>query len=79
MPRYYFDLNNGEWNRDEEGSECADADHAIAQAKRTLPAIALDHLPRNGHCHTLTMLVTDEDARPVYTATLSFNGLAHDR
>ena len=75
MPRFYFDLHDGEWDRDDVGSDLADADHAVLQAKRTLPAIALDMLPRGGDRHAVTMLVTDEDARLVYTATLSFSGL----
>ncbi|TGD94076.1 DUF6894 family protein [Methylobacterium nonmethylotrophicum] len=75
MPRFYFDIHDEEWNRDTTGHEFSNLDDAIAQAKRTLPAMALDHLPQNGDHHTVTVLVTDEDGRPVYTATLSFNGL----
>lgn len=79
MPRYFFDFDDGKWARDEEGSEFADADQAIVQAKRALPAIVLDHLPRSGDRHTVTMHVTDERRQPVYTAVLSFSGLIHSR
>jgi hypothetical protein len=75
MPRFYFDLHDGHWDRDQTGHECDDVDQAILAAKRTLPAMALDELYRDGDRHTLTVLVADEDGRPVYTATLSFNGL----
>jgi hypothetical protein len=75
MPRFFFDLNNGEWDRDELGSEFADLDQAIAQTKRTLPAIALDELPRDRDYHTVTIQITDENRQPVYTATLTYAGL----
>jgi hypothetical protein len=75
MPRFFFDLHDGHWDRDDVGTECADVEHAIQQAKRTLPAMALDQLPHDEDRHTVTMLVTDEDGRPVYTATLTYSGL----
>ncbi|TNC08750.1 hypothetical protein FF100_28310 [Methylobacterium terricola] len=75
MPRFFFDLHDGHWDRDDGGTECPNIEHAILQAKQTLPAMALDQLPRDGDRHTMTVLVTDEDGRPVYTATLSYSGL----
>lgn len=79
MPRFYFDIHNGQWDRDGAGAECADIEQAIQEAKRTLPAMALDQIPRDGDHHTVTVLVTDEDGRPVYTATLAYTGLLLSR
>lgn len=75
MPRFFFDLHDGHWDRDDVGADLIDVGEAILQAKQTLPAMALDQLPRDGDRHTMTVLVTDEDGRPVYTATLSYSGL----
>jgi len=75
MPRYFFDIHDGEWSRDEEGIECPDIKAACQEAKRTLPAMALDQVARDGDQHTITVLVSDEHKQPVYTATLGFAGL----
>ncbi|BAQ49209.1 MULTISPECIES: DUF6894 family protein [Methylobacterium] len=74
MPRFFFDIHDGEWSRDVEGVECADVVAACYEAKRVLPGMAVDHVPQDGDWHAITVLVTDEDRRPVYTATLSFAG-----
>ncbi len=79
MPRFYFDHHDGRWDRDEVGAECTDVEHAIKEAKRTLPAMALDEIPRDGDHRTMTVLVTDEDGRTVYTATLAYTGLVLSR
>ena len=79
MPRFCFDIHDGEWDRDSVGIECTDVENAIQQAKLTLPAMALDEIPRDGDHHTVTVLVTDEDGRPVYTATLAYTGLILSR
>ncbi|MGX7709517.1 DUF6894 family protein [Methylobacterium sp. Gmos1] len=76
MPRFFFDIHNGVWSHDEDGIECVDVEEAYLQAKRALPEMALEQVPRDGDHHTITVLVTDEDRQPVYTATLAFTGLA---
>ena len=75
MPRYFFDIHDGSWNRDEVGVECADVEEACQHAKRALPELAVDQVPRDGDKHTITVMVTNENRHPVYTATLSFAGL----
>lgn len=75
MPRFFFDIHDGEWSRDEEGSECRSVEEACRQAKRTLPAMAVDQVARDGDHHMITILVTDAHRQPVYTATLTFAGL----
>ncbi|WP_210168830.1 hypothetical protein, partial [Methylobacterium sp. Leaf100] len=47
---------------------------AIVQAKRVLPTIAADEVPRDGEHKIYTVVVTDEDGSAVYTAGLSFSG-----
>ena len=75
MPRYCFDLHeNGVVHRDEVGVECATLEAAVVQAKRVLPTIAADEIPRDGEHKIYTVVVTDEDGSAVYTAGLSFSG-----
>ena len=75
MPRFFFDIHDGEWSRDAEGIECEGIHEARREAKRALPAMALEQVPRDGDHHTITVLVTNEDRQPVYTATLTYAGL----
>ncbi|WP_082502839.1 hypothetical protein [Methylobacterium sp. Leaf100] len=75
MPRYHFDIHeNGVVERDEVGVECTTLEAAVVQAKRVLPAIAADEVPRDGEHKIYTVVVTDEDGNAVYTAGLSFSG-----
>ena len=75
VPRYFFDIHDGGSTRDDEGTECADHDAARLMAIKTLPDIARDEIPRDGDRRTFTVLVTDPDGHPVYSATLNFAGL----
>lgn len=75
MPRYFFDIHDGGPHRDDTGTECDSLDEVRLQAIRTLPDVARDELPGDGDRRTFTVLVTDEDGRPVYSATLNFTGL----
>ncbi len=75
MPRFFFDTHDGEWDRDDVGIECANVDVACQEAKRALPDMAFDRTPRDGDQHTITVLVSDENRQPVYTASLTFSGL----
>jgi hypothetical protein len=45
------------------------------EAMRGLPEIASDEVPADGDRQTFTVMVTDEDGKPVYTATLNFTGI----
>lgn len=75
MPRFFFDiLDAGSDQRDEDGIECADLEAAIVQAKRALPAIATDELPRDGDHRNYMVVVRDTDGQAVYSAALSFIG-----
>lgn len=75
MPRYYFDIHDSGSQRDDEGTECADLDAVRMQAVRTLPDIAREEIPKDGDRRTFTVLVTDEEGHPVYSATLNYTGL----
>ncbi len=75
MARYFFDVHDGALQRDDIGTECATLDDARAQAMQLLPDIARDQARRGGDQHTYMVLVSDEDHRPVYSATLSLTGL----
>lgn len=48
---------------------------ACQEAKRALPDMASDQVLQDGDRQVITVLVTDEGRRPVYTATLTFAGL----
>ncbi|MFK5600590.1 DUF6894 family protein [Methylobacterium sp. HMF5984] len=74
MHRYYFDINDGRTQRDEEGVLCADLQAAVLEAKKLLPAIAADEVPKDGERQAMTVLVTDEDGKAVYMAALAYTG-----
>ena len=74
MPRYFFDINDGRADRDEEGHDCADLQAAVLQAKQTLPEIAVAEVPKDGERQAITVLVTDENGQAIYLAALTYTG-----
>jgi hypothetical protein len=74
VPRYFFDINNGHNERDEEGVDCADLQAAVREAKKMLPEIAADEVPKDGERQAITVLVTDDDGRAIYMAALTYTG-----
>lgn len=75
MPRYFFDIHDGGPHRDDTGTECPDLETVRQKAIQILPDIAREQIPKDGDRRTFTVLVTDENGHPVYTATLNFTGL----
>jgi hypothetical protein len=75
MACYYFDIYDPDLVHDDVGVECADLEAVRLQAKRTLPEIARDLLPKDGDHHFISVVVRDEWNQTVYTATLAFSGL----
>ena len=76
MPRYFFDIHDHhKSNHDEEGLEFSDLEAVRLQAMRILPEIAKDEVPADGDRQTFTVMVTDEDGKPVYSAALNFTGM----
>ena len=76
MSRYYFDIHeDGELQKDVDGVELASFEDARKEAQIILPSIAYDSIPRDGDHKSFVVLVTDADGQPVYSATLSYNGV----
>lgn len=75
MPTFFFDIHDGKWIYDDVGVECENIAEACRHAKRALPAIALDNISQDDDRHAITVIVTDNDRRPVYTASLIIIGM----
>jgi hypothetical protein len=75
MSRYFFDIHDGTTQFDQTGTECASLDAARAMALQLLPDLTRDEALKGGDRFAYTVLVSDEDHRPVYTATVSLNGV----
>ena len=74
MPRFYFDLHDGNgFHRDEVGDECESFEEAREQAQVLLPDIAREELP-DGDLHTFVCFVRDESGEVVYRGELTFRG-----
>ena len=76
MPRYFFDIHDAAKGieRDDDGIELADIEMVRRQAETILPDIARDEIPGGGDQRMYTVLVTDEDGAPVYSASLTYAG-----
>lgn len=73
MARYYFHIHrNGQFSKDDEGSDLDSLDQVRDEAMAVLPATARDDVPEDGD----RVMVTDEAGKPVYSATLTFAGLS---
>lgn len=75
MPRYFFDIHDGRTVRDYEGTGYPGPHEAAQHAKRLLPEIAVHEVPANGEHQALTVLVTDDEGHPVYSAALTYIGI----
>jgi hypothetical protein len=74
VPRYYFDINDGELQRDEEGLECADLEAAREKVIASLQDVAGLISPSDGDNQAISVAVRGEDGSLVYEATLTFTG-----
>jgi hypothetical protein len=79
MARYFFDIHDGREMRDNVGTECATLEEAYQHAREIIPEIAAHEIPAGGDRQAYTVLATNEQGRPVYTAALSFLGLVLTR
>ncbi len=71
MARFYFDIDDGEqFEPDEQGEECGDAQAARDMALRVVTDIAREKLP-DGSRRDLVAHVRDETGRVLLRATLS--------
>jgi hypothetical protein len=71
MPRYYFDVDDGEKaTLDDQGLELQGIEAAQKEAVRTLPQIGKDVLPDGTEKHVV-VTVRNEAGQPIIRATLS--------
>jgi hypothetical protein len=71
MPRYFFDIHDGEvFTPDRQGLNLEDLEAAKAEAKRTLPEIVKDEMP-DGDRRDFTVDVKDVAGQIVWRITLS--------
>ena len=76
MPRFFFHLyENGREIIDDLEVDVETIEQVRIEAMRVLPAVATDEVPRDGDQQAYTVVVTNQQRRPVYTATLSFAGV----
>ncbi|GEP09015.1 DUF6894 family protein [Methylobacterium gnaphalii] len=76
MPRYYFDVYDGQkLFRDEEGGVFDDRAAMRAEAMKVLPDIARDGIPQDGDRQSFTVRVRNERNLTIYTGTILFSGL----
>ena len=72
MPRFFFDVSDGEsLTRDEIGLELHDLDRVRTEAIKALPDIAREALP-DGDERILVVQARDEGGRAIFRATLNF-------
>ncbi|MBD9529874.1 hypothetical protein [Paracoccus sp. PAR01] len=70
MPRYFFDIDDGlRLVEDDAGQDLPDRRAARNMALASLPPIARDVIP-NGNRHRITVLIRDEEDRPIFRARL---------
>lgn len=75
MPTYYFDFHDGDETRDDHGMDCRDIEHAKERAKRLLPQIASDELPKlEVDEKNYIVTVRNSSDEVVYIAHLDFKG-----
>lgn len=74
VPRYFFDIHDGQTLRDDEGMDLAGPEEAARHAKSVLPEIAAHEVPKDGEHQAFSVLVTDEDGHPIYSAAVTYTG-----
>jgi hypothetical protein len=74
MPRYFFDIHDGSTLRDDEGMDLLGPEDAARHAKTVLPQIAAHEISKDGEHQAFSVLVTDEDGHPIYSAALTYTG-----
>lgn len=70
MPRFFFDISDGDLIVDNDGTEFPNAHAARDEAIRTLPDIARSEIAARGHREVL-VLMRDETGRAIFTAALT--------
>lgn len=60
---------------DDTGTEFSDLAEVRQAAMQLLPDIAREEVPQDGNRRSFVVIVTDEDGKPIYSATLTYTGL----
>ncbi len=68
--RFYFDVKDGTFTRDDTGTERADRHAARAEALAFLAPIAEDVLP-DSRVTSVSVTVRDSDRKPIFHASLA--------
>ncbi|MBL3705768.1 hypothetical protein GI582_23980 [Sulfitobacter sp. BDSS02] len=68
--RFYFDVKNGKFSRDDTGTELADRNAARGEALAVLAPIAKDAFPENG-VNSVSVTVRDSERKPIFHASLA--------
>jgi hypothetical protein len=78
VPRYIFDIHDDEFQRDEEGLECANVEKASARVMATLPDVAglITSIDRDNQLVRVT--VPNEQRSQTYAGTVTFAGARLD-
>jgi hypothetical protein len=74
VPRYYFDVHDGELQLDEEGLECENVEAARDRVMASLSDVAELITSNDGDNQAVTVTVRDEEGSQVYAGTLTFAG-----
>lgn len=74
MSRYYFDIHDGELQRDGEGLECENVEAARDRVMASLSDVAELITSDYGDHQAITVTVRDEEGRQVYAGTLTYAG-----
>jgi hypothetical protein len=72
MPRYFFDVHDGTFARDDVGVELENPDAARKQVWNTLLAMAAQREPDGDMACQLRMDVRDESGKHLFHAALAF-------
>lgn len=75
MSRFFFDVHDGAMHLDEFGMESANMEEARSIALRLLSELNRDEVAKGCDRYAITVMVSDEDHRPVYTATISLTAI----
>ena len=74
MPRYFFDIHDGRTDRDDVGIELPGLEDAARHAKKVLPEIAAHEIHKDGEHQAFSVLVTDDEGHPIYSAAVTYTG-----
>lgn len=76
MARYFFDVSDtGSMQKDDEGTEFANLEDVRTAAMRLISDVARDAIYNGGDHRSFVVVVADENAVSVYSATLTYTGL----